>query len=115
VAVAYDLILLLDSTADDEARAKVLRDVETAITQAGGSLAGTQDWGKKTLAYKIRHKPDADYHLIQFTAPPTLPDRLGRALSINDTVLRHRIIHTPGGEEAQTRTPREPATQPAEA
>jgi small subunit ribosomal protein S6 len=95
--MAYDLILMLDPS-DDDARAKVLGDVETAIAQAGGSVANNQDWGQKVLAFQIRHKPEAHYHLIQFTGPPELPGTLNRSLGINDVVLRHRIIRTPGGE-----------------
>jgi small subunit ribosomal protein S6 len=113
VAVAYDLTLLLDPSADDDARAKVLSDVETAIAQAGGSVENKQDWGKKVLAFKIRHVPEAHYHLIQFTAPATLPATLDRSLTINDVVLRHRLIHTPGGEPSTAPPPPAPAAEPA--
>ena len=108
--MAYDLILLLDPSADDDARAKVLGDVEGAIAQAGGNIANNQDWGQKVLAFQVRHKPEAHYHLIQFTSPPTLPDTLNRSLAINDTVLRHRLIHTPGGDP--TTAPPPPSAAP---
>jgi small subunit ribosomal protein S6 len=113
VATAYDLILLLDATADDDARAKVLSDVEAAIGQAGGSVENKQDWGKKVLAFKIRHIPEANYHLVQFTAPATLPATLDRSLAINDVVLRHRLIHTPGGEPSTAPPAPPPAPAPA--
>jgi small subunit ribosomal protein S6 len=122
VALPYDLTLLLDPNAEDDARAKVLRDVEGAIAQAGGSINNSQDWGQKVLAFKVRHKPEAHYHLIQFTGPPDLPATLNRSLGINDVVLRHRIIRTPGGATsappARPATPRAPAatdTEPAQA
>jgi small subunit ribosomal protein S6 len=113
VALPYDLTLLLDTNADDDARAKVLRDVEGAIAQAAGSITNNQDWGQKVLAFKVRHKPEAHYHLIQFTGPPDLPATLNRSLGINDVVLRHRIIRTPGGEPSAP--PARPATPPAPA
>jgi small subunit ribosomal protein S6 len=113
VASAYDLILLLDATAEDDARAKVLSDVEAAIGQVGGSVENKQDWGKKILAFKIRHVPEANYHLIQFDGPPTLPATLDRSLAINDVVLRHRLIHTPGGEPSTAPPPPAPAAEPA--
>lgn len=107
--VAYDLIVMLDSTAEEDARAKVLTDVEAAIPQGGGEIANKQDWGKKIMAFEIRHKADADYHLLQFLAPPELPSTLSRSLAINDTVLRHRIIKTPGGKPAAPSSPPSPA------
>jgi small subunit ribosomal protein S6 len=111
--MAYDLILLLDTAAEEDARASVLEGVENAIGQAGGTIANNQDWGQKVLAFKIRHKGEAFYRLIQFTGPPELPDTLSRSLSINDTVLRHRIIHTPGGEPTTTPPPPAAAAAPA--
>jgi small subunit ribosomal protein S6 len=116
VATAYDLIVLLDPSADDDAQSKVLRDVEAAIGQAGGSVANSQDWGQKVTAFKVRHKSEARYHLIQFNGPPNLPETLNRSLAINDVVLRHRLTRTPGGEPASgpTAAPREPAAATAE-
>jgi ribosomal protein S6 len=67
--MAYDLILLLDPSADDDARAKVLRDVETRDRAGRRQRRNNQDWGQKVLAFKVRHKPEAHYHLIQFTSP----------------------------------------------
>jgi small subunit ribosomal protein S6 len=61
----YDLMVLLDTAAPDDQRAKILSDVETMISN-GGDVVGTHDWGARTMAYEIRHKPDAEYHLIQF-------------------------------------------------
>ena len=107
MALAYDLIILLDPNAEDDAQAKVLSDVEASIAQAGGTIANNQDWGQKVMAFKMQHKPEARYRLIQFTGPPTLPESLNRYLQINDAVLRHRLIHTPGG--APTPAPPPPA------
>ena len=105
MALAYDLIILLDPAAEDDAQAKVLSDVEASIAQAGGNVVNKQDWGQKVLAFQVQHKPEAHYHLIQFTGPPTLPETLNRYLLINDAVLRHRLIHTPGGAPTPAPTP----------
>jgi small subunit ribosomal protein S6 len=114
VALSYDLILMLDTAGEDDARANVLSGVENAIAQAGGSVANKSDWGQKVLAFQIRHKGEAHYHLIQFTGPAELPETLSRSLAINDTVLRHRIIHTPGGEPSAPSAPPVGATAETE-
>jgi small subunit ribosomal protein S6 len=101
MALGYDLVLLLDTTVEDDVRAKVVADVEAAIGAAEGSIANKQDWGARTMAFQIDHKPDADYRLIQFSGPPELPGSLHRSLAIDDAVLRHRIIRTPPGKGAE--------------
>jgi small subunit ribosomal protein S6 len=87
----YDLVLLLDSAAADDRRAKILSDVETAITGAG-EIVSKHDWGVRPTAYEIRHKADAEYHLLQFHGPASLLADLQRTLRITDGVTRFRII-----------------------
>ena len=88
----YDLVLLLSATAPDDERAKILADVESAIAGAGGSLERNQEWGTRAMTYRINHQSDAEYHLLQFTGPPSLLESLSHSLGIADGVLRFRII-----------------------
>jgi small subunit ribosomal protein S6 len=88
----YDLLLLLSTDAPDEQRARILSSVESAITTAGGSVEHNDDWGRRPMAYEIRHRPEAEYHLLQFQAPRTLIEELSHTLHITDGVLRFRII-----------------------
>jgi small subunit ribosomal protein S6 len=113
-APLYDLTLLLDTAAPEEQRAKVLADVE-AMIGARGDIVGTHDWGTRALAYEIRHKADAEYHLIQFHAPPELLADLQRCLRITDAVVRSRIIKLRAGTPAPVDPPRVERPAAAEA
>jgi small subunit ribosomal protein S6 len=101
----YDLMLLLSTTAEDSQRAKILTEVESAISKAGGSIERNDDWGRRPIAYQIRHQPEAEYHLLQFTAPPTLIEELSHTLRITDGVLRFRIIRLAPGVSAAPAPP----------
>ena len=105
MALVYDLMLLLDTGATDAQRAKILADTEAAIT-AEGTLVGKHDWGARALAYEIRHKGEAEYHLFQFNATPALLERLHRTLRLTDGIVRFRIIKLAPG------TPDPPAVRP---
>ncbi len=100
-APTYDLVLLLDTQAEDDARAKILTDVRSAI-EAQGELLRNDDWGERALSYPIEKKASAEYHLLQFHAGTTeLLDGLDRTLRITDGVLRFRIIKlAPGVPDA---------------
>ena len=105
-APLYDLVLLLATQATEEQRAKILTDVESAISKAGGSIERNDDWGQRAMAYQIRHQPDAEYHLLQFTASPTLIEELSHTLRITDGVLRFRVIKVlPGTPDAPSSPP----------
>ena len=105
MALVYDLMLLLDTSATDAQREKILADTEAAIT-AEGTLVGKHDWGARALAYEIRHKGEAEYHLFQFNATPALLERLHRTLRLTDGIVRFRIIKLAPG------TPDPPAVRP---
>jgi small subunit ribosomal protein S6 len=102
----YDLVLLLSLESDDDARAKIVTDVEAAITQAGGTVSRKQTWGRRPTTFAIRHQAEAEYHLLQFTGPTSLLDSLSHTLRIADEVLRFRIIKVvPGTPEAPASAP----------
>jgi small subunit ribosomal protein S6 len=102
----YDLTLLLSMNVEDERRAKILADVEAAIPAGGGSIERDQDWGRRTMTYRIDHQAEAEYHLLQFTGPPALLESLSHTLRIDDGVLRFRIIKVlPGTPPAPDSAP----------
>lgn len=100
----YDLVLLLDTGADDKSRAAIVDDVSRAIS-ANGELVRHDRWGNRELAYPIRHKEQAEYHLLQFHPADTqLLKSLDRSLRINDDVLRFRIVKLRPGTPAPPST-----------
>jgi small subunit ribosomal protein S6 len=111
----YDLMILLDTGAPDEQRAKILADAERLVTSNGGEITSKHDWGVRALAFEINHKTDADYHLLQFQGPPAVLDALNRTLRITDGVTRYRIIKLrPGTPPAPDVRQEVPAARAAE-
>ena len=112
----YDLTLLLSNDASDDDRAKILSDVESAISDGGGSIERRDDWGTRPLTFRINHQREADYHLLQFTGSPALLETLSHSLRITDNVLRFRIIKViPGTPAPPDSPPPVIATAPAPA
>jgi small subunit ribosomal protein S6 len=105
-APTYDLMLLLSNQGEDEERARILTEVESAISTGGGEVVRRDDWGNRPLTFKINHQREADYHLLQFTGPPSLLETLSHNLHIADGVLRFRIIKVvPGTPDAPESPP----------
>ncbi|HZU80083.1 MAG TPA: 30S ribosomal protein S6, partial [Acidimicrobiales bacterium] len=66
------------------------------VVKTNGGAPGTVDrWGKRTLAYEIRHKREGYYVVAEFTAEPKAAAELDRFLTLADEVLRHKIIRVP--------------------
>lgn len=103
----YDLTLLLDTSAPEDRRKQILDSIRAAISSAG-TIVNEQDWGPRALAYEIRHKADAEYHLIQFQGPTSLLEQLDHTLRITDEVVRFRVIKLAPGTPAPPETRPEP-------
>jgi small subunit ribosomal protein S6 len=95
MARLYDLMVLIDADAPEERRSAALSEIEQLIG-AGGELVGAHDWGVRRLAFEIDHRPEAEYHLLQFRSGNDVLERLGQRLKIMDGVLRFRIIRNSG-------------------
>lgn len=101
----YDLLLLLSGDASDEQRERILSVVQSGIQNADGTVERDDDWGRRPMAYEIRHQPEAEYHLLQFRAPGSLIEELSHTLRITDGVLRFRIIKVRPGTPAAKSSP----------
>lgn len=100
-APTYDLTLMLDTSAPEEQRARALSEAERVIGSTG-TITNRQEWGVRPTAYEIRHKTDAEYHLLQFEGDRTVLETLGRTLRIADGVVRFRIIKLAPGTPPAT-------------
>ncbi|MDQ6606619.1 MAG: 30S ribosomal protein S6 [Actinomycetota bacterium] len=103
--IIYDLVLILSTTTEEEERAKIVADVEAAISAGGGTLERSQIWGVRPMTFEINHQGEGYYHLLQFAGPPSLLESLSHSLRIADNVLRFRIIKVLAGTPPAPDTP----------
>jgi small subunit ribosomal protein S6 len=91
-APTYDLVLLLDPQAEEQARTKIVTDARAAI-EGRGELLRHDEWGERALTYPIERRASAHYQLLQFHVSDTqLLADMDRTLRIADEVLRFRIV-----------------------
>jgi len=91
----YEVMIIFDPTLEDDVvRAEVDRSSEL-IRSRGGDPGRVERWGKRRLAYEIRHHREGAYVVIAAQAEPAVMADLDRSLTLTDGVLRHKIIHLP--------------------
>ncbi len=72
-----------------EAQVKDITDKFIALVkQGGGTVLKTENWGLRTLAYRIKKSRKAHYVLIESDAPPAAIIELERNLRLNEDVMR---------------------------
>ena len=66
--------------------------VEKALAARGAEIEASDFWGKRRLAYEIRHVNEGYYTLLTFRSDADAVSDIDRALSLSDNVLRHKFI-----------------------
>jgi small subunit ribosomal protein S6 len=69
--------------------------ITALLRDRGGSPGRVERWGRRTFAYEIKHRSEGYYVLIEFSAEPTLVGELDRMLTLEDIVLRHKVLRQP--------------------
>lgn len=73
--------------------------VSKIIADNGGKVTKTENWGLKTLAYKIKKNRKGHYLLLQIDAPAAAVLEAERNLSLNEDVLRYLTVRIEALEE----------------
>lgn len=92
----YELVLIISPEAGEEVLETTLANVSKFITSSGGAISNVERWGKRKLAYPIRHFWEGNYVLTQFKLKPALGRELTASLQISEEVLRHLLIKLSG-------------------
>ena len=88
----YELVFVISPEIVYEALDTTIDNVSQFITGRGGVISNIEQWGKRKLAYPIRHFVEGSYVLIQQTLKPTLTKELEAKLGISEEVLRHLLV-----------------------
>ncbi len=90
----YELTIIVSPEESDEALETAIEGVSQFITNKGGTVAEVARWGKKRLAYPIKHFNEGNYILLRFQLLPSQTRELKNNLRISEKLLRHLLINT---------------------
>ncbi|WP_375402390.1 30S ribosomal protein S6 [uncultured Sphingomonas sp.] len=89
----------------DLAQAQVDALAENAtriITENNGRVVKTENWGLRTLAYRIAKNRKAHYVMLEIDAPGDVVAELERQTQISEDVIRYMTVRVDGLEEGPT-------------
>lgn len=88
----YELILVFSPEIAEDGLDAAISKVSQFITERGGNIATVDQWGKRKLAYPIKHFMEGSYVLTRFKLQPKLTRELEANLQISEDVLRHLLV-----------------------
>ena len=88
----YELVYVIDTTLDDDARKAVMDRFHGMLESLGGKVEKVEEWGKRRLAYPINDLPEGYYVLMNCECKPELPAELDRVFKITEGIMRSIIV-----------------------
>ena len=112
----YEILYIVRPELDETQLNEAVASVNRLIENLGGKVQKTDVWGRRRLAYEVRHLREGQYVLTDFQVEPARVPEMEATLKISDTVFRHLIVRKP--EPARNGKPKaaaEPAPSATEA
>jgi small subunit ribosomal protein S6 len=88
----YELVVIIGPEVADEGIDGIVDNISKLITRDGGTVDETDRWGKRKLAYPIKHFLEGYYILFRCKMKPVSGKELEANLRISEEVLRHLLV-----------------------
>lgn len=98
---AYELMIIFDGDLEEADVQAQLTKVSELVEATGGTVASTDNWGKRRFAYEIDHKQEGFYVVLELLRDGGGFDELERSLRLADEVVRHKLLRLPDHEAAR--------------
>jgi len=88
----YELTVIINPEFNEEKFEATLENISRFITDRGGTDVDIYRWGKRRLAYPIKHFIEGNYVLAKIQMESSLGKELEASLQISGDVLRHLLV-----------------------
>ncbi len=84
----YETVFILTPVLSDAQMKEAVEKFAKVLTDNGASIANTEEWGLRKLAYPIDKKSTGFYCMLEFEGEPTLVKKLETAFRRDERVIR---------------------------
>ena len=95
----YEHVFLARQDVSAQQVEELTAQLKGVIEQMGGKVTKTEQWGVKSLAYRLRKNRKAHYTLLNLDAPSAVINEIERQERLNEDVLRYITIRVDEHEE----------------
>lgn len=88
----YEILLIIPNKFTDEESKIIYEGVEKTLVDFGGEITHREYWGKKRLAYEIKHNAFGYYGLYEFDLDGAELAKVDSSLRLSTNILRHQVV-----------------------
>ena len=111
----YEILYIVRPDLDEDQVQEAVGSVDKLIVNLGGATVKTDVWGRRRLAYEVRHLREGQYVLTDFRIDPARVPEMEATLKISDAVFRHLIVRKPEKKTTKTKSVEAATTEAATA
>jgi small subunit ribosomal protein S6 len=89
---AYEVMVILDPSLEERTVEPSLQKYLKIVTADGGTIDSVSVWGRRRLAYEIDKHHEGIYAVMLLTCEPDTVKELDRQLTLNESILRTKVI-----------------------
>jgi small subunit ribosomal protein S6 len=87
----YEMIFITAPSLTDDETDEVASQMEILVRERGATLR-VEKWGKRRLAYEIKHHEDGYFYLFEMETQADVIQELERRMKLDDKVLRFLTV-----------------------
>jgi small subunit ribosomal protein S6 len=95
----YETVFLARQDVSGQAVDDLVEQYKAVIAEYGGSVGRTENWGLKTLAFRIKKNRKAHFALMDIDAPAPAIHEMERQMRLNEDILRHLTVRVEKHED----------------
>lgn len=88
----YELLSVLSIKLNEEEQKKAVEKVIDLIKKEGGQVTKNEGWGRRKLAYQIKHERHGFYLLLEFDLMPNKLSVISKFLKLTPEILRYMMV-----------------------
>ncbi len=88
----YEALYIIRPELSDEEAQTIANGVEKLITDDGGVIVRSENWGKRRLAYEINKINEGYYVLVRFESKPDFITKFETYFRLAETIIRDLIV-----------------------
>jgi small subunit ribosomal protein S6 len=95
----YEHVLLARQDVSAQQVEELTAQLKGVIEQMGGKVTKTEQWGVKSLSYRLRKNRKAHFTFMNLDVPPAVINEIERQERLNEDVLRYLTVRVDELEE----------------
>ncbi|MDR7031827.1 30S ribosomal protein S6 [Mesorhizobium sp. BE184] len=95
----YEHVFLARQDLSQQQVDELVERFKGVISAGGGSVGRVENWGLKSLTYRVKKNRKAYYTLMDLTCPPAALNEMERQMGLSEDVLRFLTIKVDKHEE----------------